>query len=104
MLQPMNVNIQTRNFNAKGELIDFSNKRLEKLSRFHDGIVKVELVMKIENSSEKENKFAEIDVRIPGEQIVVKKQCKSFEEAVDNASDAVERLLIKHKEKTKSMV
>ena len=44
MLQPMNVNIQTRNFNAKGELIDFSNKRLEKLSKFHDGIVKVELV------------------------------------------------------------
>lgn len=100
----MNVNIQTRNFNPKGDLIDFSHKRLEKLQKFHDGIVKVELIMKIENSSEKQNKFAEIDVRIPGEQIVVKKQCKSFEEAIDNASDAVERLLIKHKEKAKSMV
>lgn len=100
----MNVNIQTRNFNPKGDLIDFSHNRLEKLLKFHDGIVKVELVMKIENSSEKENKFAEIDVKIPGEQIVVKKQCKSFEEAIDTASGAVERLLIKHKEKAKSMV
>ncbi|MAJ36849.1 MAG: ribosomal subunit interface protein [Flavobacteriaceae bacterium] len=100
----MNVNIQTRNFNPKEDLIDFSHKRLEKLLKFHDGIVKVELILKIENSSEKTNKFAEIDVRIPGEQIVVKKQCKSFEEAIDNASNAVERLLIKHKDKAKSMV
>jgi putative sigma-54 modulation protein len=32
----------------------------------------------------------------------VKKQCKTFEEAIDNACDAAERAIVKLKEKRKS--
>ena len=59
-------------------------------------------VESVENTSDKENKSADIIVKVPGDDIVVKKTAKSFEEAVDLAGDAAERLLIKRKEKMKS--
>jgi putative sigma-54 modulation protein len=33
--------------------------------------------------SDKENKIAEIKINVPGDDFVVKKQCKTFEEAVE---------------------
>ena len=51
------------------------------------------------DSSSKENKIVEIKITIPKDKFVVKKQCKSFEEAVDSACSSLERRLIKQKEK-----
>jgi putative sigma-54 modulation protein len=41
-------------------------------------------------------------LHVPGDDLLVKKQCKSFEEAVENASEALERLLVKRKEKVRA--
>ena len=45
------------------------------------------------------NKFAEIKIGIPGDDVVVKKTAKSFEEAINTAADAAERILKRRKEK-----
>ena len=50
-------------------------------------------------ASEKENKTVDIKLNIPGSDIVVKKQCKTFEEGVDAAVHVLERQLKKRKEK-----
>jgi len=98
----MKVDIQAVNFNVDRKLVDFINRKTERLDRFYDKIVGVEVYLKVENTSEKENKTADLLVKIPGDDLVVKKTCKTFEEAVDSASEALERLLVKRKEKTKS--
>lgn len=98
----MKVNIQAVNFNVDRKLVDFVNKKTEKLEKFYDKIVGVDVFLKVENTSEKENKTADVLVKIPGDDLVVKKTCKTFEESVDSAADALERLLVKRKEKTKS--
>jgi len=41
-------------------------------------------------------------VFIPRDKIMVKKQCKSFEEAVDSACSSLERQLVKKKEKQRA--
>lgn len=98
----MKVNIQAVNFNVDRKLVDFLNERLEKLEQYYDKIVGIDVFLKLENSSDKENKSADFIVKIPGDDLVVKKTAKSFEEASDMGIDALERLLIKRKEKMNS--
>lgn len=98
----MKVNVQAVNFNVDRKLVDFLNIRLEKLQQFYDKIVVIDVSLRTENTSDKENKSADIIVRIPGDDLVVKKTAKTFEEAADLAADALERLLVKRKEKIKA--
>lgn len=98
----MKVNVQAVNFNVDRKLVDFLNIRLEKLQQFYDKIVGIDVSLRTENTSDKENKSVDIIVRIPGDDLVVKKTAKTFEEAADMGADALERLLVKHKEKVKA--
>ena len=38
---------------------------------------------------------------VPGDEFMVKKQCKTFEEGVEQSAETLERLLTKRKEKVK---
>jgi putative sigma-54 modulation protein len=95
----MKVNTQAVNFNADAKLINFSQSRLDKLELFYDKIVSADVFLKVENTSEKENKTVDIKLHIPKDTFVVKKQCKSFEEAIDSACESLERKLVKKKKK-----
>lgn len=95
----MKIDIQSVNFNIDPKLVNYTNDRVEKLNQFFGRIINVVVYLKAENTSEKENKFAEIKVHIPGEEILVKKHCRSFEEAVDKCADSIEIMLEKRKEK-----
>jgi putative sigma-54 modulation protein len=95
----MTVNIQAVNFNADPELLNFIQSRLDKLELFYDKIVSSDVYLKVENTSVKENKIVDIKLHIPKDKFVVKKQCKSFEEAIDSACSSLERKLVKKKKK-----
>lgn len=95
----MKINVQAVNFNVDRKLVDFLNTRLEKLEQYYDKIVGIDVNLRVENTSDKENKCVDILVKIPGDDLIVKKCSKSFEEASDLAADSLERLLVKRKEK-----
>jgi putative sigma-54 modulation protein len=95
----MKVNAQSVNFNADAKLINFLQNRMDKLETFYDRVIRSDVYLKVENTSAKENKIVEIKVKVPKRHFIVKKQCKSFEEAVDSACSSLERKLIKTKEK-----
>lgn len=95
----MKVNVQTLNFNAKQELLDFVEKKLSKLGQFYGKIISAEVKLKELPAGEK-NKSVEVLLAVPGNEIVVKKVASSFEEALDENLKATERQLIKHKQKT----
>jgi putative sigma-54 modulation protein len=98
----MKVNMQSVNFNADQKLIDFIQNRMNKLETFYDKVIKSDVYLKVENTSDKENKIFEARVSVPGDSFVVKKQCKSFEEGTDMAIASLERQLKKRKEKLRS--
>ena len=56
--------------------------------------------MRVENVSEKENKFVDILLEVPGDDIVVKKSGQSFEECIDLSVDTLKKLVIRKKEKS----
>ncbi len=98
----MKVNTQSVNFNADQKLLDFIQKRMDKLDMFYDKIIQSDVFLKVENTSGKENKIFEAKVSVPGDSFVVKKQCKTFEEGVDTAISSLERQLKKRKEKLRA--
>lgn len=95
----MDLQVHSVHFDADRKLIDFVNKRLEKLELYFDNIITGEVFLKLGNPSEPENKVAEIKLAIPGKELFAKKQCKTFEEATDLACQALKKQVQKHKEK-----
>ncbi|TVZ25464.1 putative sigma-54 modulation protein [Gillisia sp. Hel_I_86] len=100
----MKVNVQSVNFNADQKLIDFIQNRLDKLEHFYDKIIYADVFLKVQKTSEKENKITEILLSIPGGDVIVKKKSKKFEECVDEAVSALQRQLVKRKEKMSAHV
>lgn len=95
----MTVNIQSVNFKADVKLINFINEKLAKTSQFYDKSITTDVYLKVDNNHEQENKIVEMRMAIPGSEIVVTKEKKSFEEAADLAVEVLIRQLKKHKEK-----
>ena len=100
----MKVNVMAVNFNVDGKLVDFIQERMDKLEKYYDKVVVADVFLKVESTSEKENKIVEIKIHVPGDDFMVKKQCKTFEEAVDSSGEALERLLLKRKEKRRTHI
>jgi putative sigma-54 modulation protein len=100
----MTIDFQAVNYNADIRLVEFTKKRLNKMEKFFDHILDIEVFTKVLNTSDKTNKQAELKIRVPGEHFMVKKTCKTFEEAVDTCAQSAERLLIKFKTRKRSRV
>ena len=100
----MKVNVQAVNFTVDGKLVDFVQERMDKLEKYYDKIEFFDVFMKVEKTSVKDNKLVEIKVHVPGDELLVKKQCKTFEEAVDLSVESLDRLLLKRKEKVKNYI
>jgi putative sigma-54 modulation protein len=97
----MNVNINSVHFKADAKLEKFITAKLKKLSALYDGIIGSEVGLKLENTDAKENKIVEIRLLLSGYDLMATKQAKTFEEAADDAINAVRKQLIKRKEKQK---
>ncbi|TXD48698.1 ribosome hibernation-promoting factor, HPF/YfiA family [Polaribacter sp. IC073] len=95
----MKVFTQSVNFNADNELIEFVETKVSALTKFHDKIVNAEVFLKVQNTSDKENKITEIKINIPGSELMVKRETKTFEEGVNAAVDNLKRQLKRSKEK-----
>lgn len=95
----MKIDIQSRDFTAKEELLNFINEKVEKLERFYAEIISSEVCLFIDKSDTNDNKVCEIRLVIPGNDLFAKAQCKSFEEATSASVGALERQIEKHKNK-----
>ena len=96
----MNVSIQTVHFDADSKLVDYVQKKIDKLGQFHDRITKVDVYLKLDNVVHSiKDKIAEIKVHIPRHDFFVKQSSKSFEESFDTALDSVITQIKRQKER-----
>jgi putative sigma-54 modulation protein len=99
-MMTMNVNIQTVHFNADTKLIEYINRKLEKLDNFSDRIIRVNVFLKLDNVVHAiKDKIAEIRVHIPRHNFFVKSTSKSFEESFDDALETMVSQIKKNKER-----
>jgi putative sigma-54 modulation protein len=97
----MQVKIHSVQFKADVKLENFIEDKLGKLNNYYDQILGSEVFLKLENTNGPENKITEIRLSIPGNDLFAKKQSKTFEEATDQAIEALRRQIQKHKDKVK---
>lgn len=98
----MNITVQAIRFSADQKLIEFIQRRADKLDQFFDQIIDGECYLKLENVEDEANKITEFKLNIPGNQLFAKGQAKSFEEATDLAVESLRRQINKHKTKTRT--
>ena len=94
----MKVQVQSVHFDADAKLIDFIQKKLDKLETFYDRAIDAEVILRLNNEGV-ENKTVEIKLNIPGEQLFAEKSNGSFEAATDHCTEALRRQIRKHKDK-----
>ncbi|MDO1444907.1 ribosome-associated translation inhibitor RaiA [Rhodocytophaga aerolata] len=95
----MKLQMHSIHFDADRKLIDFIQRKADKLDTFHGRIIDGEVTMRLTKDETQENKLVELKIRIPGQQLFSREQAKSFEAATDMVVDAMKRQLTKHKAK-----
>lgn len=94
----MKITIQSLHFDASQQLKDFANQKVAKLDLFYDGIISAEVVLSLDKADNTENKVSKVALAVPNDKLIAEKQCKSFEEGIDLACEALRKQLLKYKE------
>ncbi len=95
----MKLQMHSIHFDADYKLIDFIQKKADKLETYFDRIQDGEVFMRLDKNENNANKIVEIKLNVPGKQFFAKHQTDSFEAAADEAIEGLRRQLKKHKEK-----
>lgn len=95
----MKLQMHSIHFDADQKLIDFIQKKADKLETYFDRIQDGEVYLRLDKNEKNANKIVEIKLNVPGKQFFAKHQTDSFEAAADEAIEGLRRQLKKHKEK-----
>ena len=93
----MDIKIKSLKFDADQKLIAFVEKKVSKLEKFFDGLETVEVVLSL--LQEPDNKKVKIMTHVPGQELVIERHAKTFEDAVTEAADAMKEKITRFKEK-----
>jgi putative sigma-54 modulation protein len=96
----MKMQIQSIHFDADVKLLDFIQKKAEKLDTFYDRIINGEVYLRLVKKEAKNNKIVEIKLNVPGATLFSKEIADSFEAATDAAIESLKVQLKKFKEKS----
>jgi|LauGreDrversion2_2_1035103.scaffolds.fasta_scaffold27179_1 putative sigma-54 modulation protein len=99
----MVTEVRAVQFKASNRLVDFTHKRLERINQVYQRAIHATVFFRIDNNHLSDNKIAEVTVHIPGEDLVVRKEAKTFEKALSLAVDRLRRLASETKAKTKKL-
>ncbi len=94
----MEVKISAINFKISDKLTSYVERKVNKLGKFVDSIVFVDVLLKVVKFESAENKETEIKIKAHGVSFFASKTCDTFEESVDKATEALEKQLKKHKD------
>ncbi len=95
----MKITINSVHFKADQKLEKFITSKIEKLALKYTEIIGAEVILKLENTDDPDNKITEIRMLLKGNDLFATKINKTFEEATDGVIDALKKQLEKHKAK-----
>lgn len=95
----MDIKIKSIHFDASEQLEAFIEKKVSKLQQYYEDVLSTEVTLKVVKPETVENKEAQIKLLIPNGDVFASKTADSFEKAIDVSVEALERQLMKVKEK-----
>lgn len=94
-----NIQIQSLHFDASEKLKEFAQKKVSKLNKFSDEIISADITLKVTKPETNNNKESSIKLNVKSDELFASKVAESFEESIDLCVEALEKQLIKYKEK-----
>ena len=91
------INVKSLKFDADEKLLAFVEKKVGKVEKFFDNLGDIDVTLSL--SPEPENKVVRLQTRVPGEDLVIERNAKTFEEAVTEAADAMKEKIFRAKER-----
>lgn len=98
----MNIAVQSVHFDASTQLREFIEKKVSKLDKFSDLIVSAEVILKVIKPEIANNKEASIKLNIKNGELFANKVADTFEEAILLNVEALEKQILKVKEKAQA--
>lgn len=92
----MKLQVHSIHFDADRKLVQFIQKKVNKLETFYHRLVDGEVFLRLNNEGI-DNKTVEIKLNLPGTQLFAVEKSRSFEAATDQATDALRMQLKKFK-------
>lgn len=97
----MKIDIQSPGIAPNHDLEMFAEQEVKKLSQIYHGIISSDVCLSLDSSSTKENKHCRIRLVIPGNDLLATAMCTTFEEAITQTTEALEKQIAKQKTKRK---
>ena len=98
----MEIRIQSIHFDATVALEKFIQKKVSKLEQFYDVILEADVLLKVVKPETALNKEALVKIKVSGTELFASKLSDTFEESVDEAVEALQKQLVKLKEKSRT--
>lgn len=93
----MEVNIQFIKMQTSEALESFTIKKLNKLAKRYDWIIKANVSYKLENDPRNKGRICEIELSVPGPRVFASSVAENFEVATDETIQDLEKQLEKRK-------
>ena len=97
----MKVQVHSIHFDADRKLVEFIQRKIDKLETFYDRLVDGEVFLRLNNEGI-ENKTVEIRLKVPGANLFAIEKGRSFEAAADQATTALRMQIKKFKTKLRN--
>ena len=91
------INVKSLKFDADEKLLDFIEKKVGKVEKFFDNLGDIDVTLSL--LPDAENKSVKLQTRFPGENLVIERHARTFEEAVTDAAYALKEKIVRSKEK-----
>ena len=95
----MELKIQAIHFDATEKLQAFIEKKMQRFAKRNEDVTKVEFTLKVVKPETNLNKQVSVQVSLPGDTLYAEKTCDTFEDAVLQCIESLDRPLEKYKEK-----
>ena len=94
----MEINLKTLKFDPDQKLVEYVDKKVSKLDKFFKGrAYKADVTLSL--LQEPENKQAQIQIHVPGQDLVIERNADTFEQAITDSVDAMKEKLTRTKER-----
>jgi len=93
----MEIKIQSIKFDADQKLLDFIDKKVSKIEKFYDMVIRTEVNLSL--LADPQNKNVLMRVIVPGDEVVVERNADTFENAVVECVSVLKDQLVSVKEK-----
>jgi putative sigma-54 modulation protein len=99
----METQIQSPHLTIKPDLEQFIYEKMDSLEKLFDRLEDPMVILKVDKTARKENKHAEVSLRMPGMRIFAEDKAETFEQAIVTAIEQVKKQIKKHKDKLKNV-